>query len=168
MSDFDNLFLAAKDGDSATLAQLINEQPDLINQTTQRGWTPLHVASFMGHLDCISLLLAAGADVHARTTDGFDSPAVFKAAANNDPQHRTEAVLLLLDHGSDVQVQVVDGFTLLHEAAVQHDFALATLLLERGIAVNRRKADGATPLATALAKGSQSVADLIRAHGGVE
>ena len=39
-----------------------------VNTQNQVGWTPLHLASWNGHVEVITALLAAGADKTIKTT----------------------------------------------------------------------------------------------------
>lgn len=44
-----------------------------VNCRTAEGMTPLHYATYGGHTECLRLLLAAKADVHATTRSVFTS-----------------------------------------------------------------------------------------------
>ena len=41
-----------------------------VNTQNQVGWTPLHLASWNGHVEVITALLAAGADKTLKDKDG--------------------------------------------------------------------------------------------------
>ena len=58
------------------------------------GQTPLMLASSRGHTEVVSVLLAHGADVSSKDTNG--STALIKASGEN----HTEVVKLLLAHGA--------------------------------------------------------------------
>lgn len=45
--------------------------PSLVNCHDEDGYTPLHRASYSGHMLTVSFLLDRGADLHARTVDGW-------------------------------------------------------------------------------------------------
>jgi len=65
----------------------------------QSGLTPLHVASFMGHLDIVNFLLQHGCDPNATTVRGETS--LHLAARGN----QTEVIKLLLHNGADVDAR---------------------------------------------------------------
>lgn len=52
----------------------LREDPSLVNSSVERneltGWTPLHLALRHGHADLVRVLIAAGADLSARTEHG--------------------------------------------------------------------------------------------------
>jgi hypothetical protein len=61
------LFDAARNGDSGTLAALLDEHPDRLHaRTTPHGLTLLHLAAQNGHVAAVELLLSRGLDVNAR------------------------------------------------------------------------------------------------------
>jgi ankyrin repeat protein len=41
-----------------------------VNQCKEGGFSPLHIASEEGHAEVVSVLLAAGSDVHLKTDEG--------------------------------------------------------------------------------------------------
>ena len=65
----------------------------------QSGLTPLHVASFMGHLDIVNFLLQRGCDPNATTMRGETS--LHLAARGN----QTEVIKLLLRNGVHVDAR---------------------------------------------------------------
>ncbi len=101
---------------------------DITDQRNNR--TPLHIASEMGRVDVVKVLLAAGADVRAQNKGG-DTPLHFAAARG-----RVEAVKALLAGGSDVDIRSKLGFTPLHEAASWSQVGVVKVLLAAGADVN--------------------------------
>lgn len=64
-----------EDGDAAALARLLAEGDWDLSQplVTQPDRTPLHVAAECGHLECVRLLLEAGADPLLMSIDNVDA-----------------------------------------------------------------------------------------------
>ena len=65
-----------------------------------------------------------------------------RAAVDNN----TDAAIVLLDAGADINVQGKDGSTLLHWAAIHNNTDMAIAFLGAGADVNARSKYGATPL----------------------
>ena len=57
---------AAKRGDAAEVARLLEARPSLTGARDPDGSTPLHWAAWKGHAEVVEFLLAKGADVNAR------------------------------------------------------------------------------------------------------
>ena len=75
-------------------------------------WTPLHWASWRGHLASMNALLERGASVHAKTSDGNAS--IILAVANNSH----DCVRRLLEAGADACVIRDSQWSVLHYAAI--------------------------------------------------
>lgn len=58
-------------GDNQAVIDALDTHPQLLSSTVERdhltGWTPLHLALRRGHADVVRTLIAAGADLSART-----------------------------------------------------------------------------------------------------
>ena len=106
------------------------------------------------------LLVEAGADVNAQTSDGATA---FLVAARRPG---SSAVLrYLLDHGADAKTANKQGTSALHYAAASGDLDMVTLLLERGAAVNAQAQEGTAPLARAAVGGNFAMVALMLERG---
>ncbi|CAO1597455.1 hypothetical protein XANCAGTX0491_001262 [Xanthoria calcicola] len=76
------------------------------------SWTPLHWASWRGHLSSLKALLQCGADVNSSTGDGNAS--IMLAVANNSH----ECVQELIESGADCSIIRHSQWNILHYAAI--------------------------------------------------
>lgn len=92
------LFEAARNGDAAALASLLDAHPDRLQARAQPyEWSLLHYAAHRGHLAVVDLLLARGLDVNTREK-GDDTTGMHWAAAAG----HLEIVRRLADAGGDI------------------------------------------------------------------
>lgn len=141
------------------------------------GALPLHLTAASGWLPLMRTLLAAGADVDARTSPIAAALWRMSAPPNAEPasaltpmmvaarEGKTAAVELLLRGGAALDARDSLGRTPLHAAAVPwwgENAALATLLLDAGADRDAHDAAGRTPLALALAAGYAQTAALLK------
>jgi ankyrin repeat protein len=75
-------------------------------------------------------------------------------------------VRYLLDEGAKVDAKKVDGVTPLHLAAQCGNIAIATMLLDKGAAINRVDGMGWTPLDRAREWQQTAMGAFLDAHGG--
>lgn len=95
------LFEACARGDVGALGGLLDADPSLARATKPpspyAGWTALHEAVKGTHLDIVRLLLAHGADPHAREAGDTTTPLHWAAATG-----RRDVIEALVDAGADV------------------------------------------------------------------
>nr|WP_255645873.1 ankyrin repeat domain-containing protein [Actinoplanes polyasparticus] len=124
------------------------------------GRTPLMIASGLGRLRPVALLLAAGADVFT-VEPHMGATALHKAAQSGD----AGVIGLLLDHGAFVDQQSPRlGHTPLMDAVQHKHEAAVELLLARGARTTIRNHWQETALDLALQDGAHSIAGLLRAR----
>ena len=93
---------------------------------TDSGETPLYIASFNGHTECVEMLLGAGADVNKARTDTGETP-LYTASQES----YTKVVEILLGAGADVNKACTDdGETPLTISAALLDDAAALAMVQ--------------------------------------
>jgi ankyrin repeat protein len=132
---------AAALGEASLLRDLLDGDASLAGAYSADGWTPLHLAAHFGRTDAANVLLAAGADVAARSRNPMANQPLHAAVAGDAP---LELVRALLARGADVNATQRGGFTPLHGAAQNGNLALVRLLLEAGADPAARSQGGKT------------------------
>lgn len=136
----DLLLWAAENNRLSTVNSVLASDASLIHCCDEDGYSPLHRASYGGHLAVASALLQAGAKVNGRTADGWT------------PLHsacrwgRVTMAALLLRHGAQINAQTNGGLTPLHLAASNPNSAqtLELLLSQRHLNASLRSSSGET------------------------
>lgn len=129
------LFEAARDGDAARLAALLDAHPEGLHaRKPPYGWTLLHVAAHAGQLAAVDLLLRRGIDPDVREK-GDDTYAMHWAAAAG----HVDVVRRLADAGGDVvgrgddhELEVIGWATCWDGCDDDRHRAVAELLVARG------------------------------------
>ena len=126
----------------------------------ETGLRPAHEAARLEQPEILELLLDAGADVEAKSSDGRTP--LFEAACRN----RLAAVRLLLARGADAKVTTVQGKNnLAHVAARSNSRELLAVLLDAGVDGSGKNGKGETPLTLAISHGHREVVALLLARG---
>ena len=71
------------------------------------GWTPLHLASFFGHVEAARVLLDAGADVNAISQNSLTNTPLHAATAGR----HSPVALLLIERGASAHAVDSGGYT---------------------------------------------------------
>lgn len=151
--DVSTLWLASFKGYADVVERLIDRGAVIDRPRAGRGTTPLYVASSVGALACVRVLLKHGADVNKASSSG--SVPLMVAVQNG----HINVVEELVNTGEvDIDGQNEEGATPLIIAASNGHVELTRLLVESGVALDTRTAlnGGNTALSIAIAKGYES------------
>jgi len=126
--------------------------------------SPLGRAALVNACETAARMIADGADIHARDTDGYKNTPLHHAVSGN----ALETAKLLIAHGADVHAQGPIDRMPLHFAS-DDSLEIARLLIAHGADVNARDqarlGQGDTPLHFAVTGNDVEFAKLLIAHG---
>lgn len=121
----DNSFALAKMGDVKTLRERLAIRPKELNKKSSMGMTPLHGAAWVGHVECIRLLLSLGADANIEDIDG-DTPLSWACSHGN-----LSCVNELIASGAKWTSRNKAGNTCVHWAAMRGHNSVLTCLIDK-------------------------------------
>jgi uncharacterized protein len=158
-----DIHAACMAGALTRVVELLAAERGLVNAYSHDGWTPLHLGAFFGRQDIAEVLLANGADVHARSRNAMQNTALHAAVAGQ----KADVVRVLVAHGADVNARQHGGWTPLQAAAQSGDVELIRLLIANGADLKARAENNQSALDLALTKGHQAAVELLEQHLGV-
>jgi hypothetical protein len=100
---------SARWGDIAALKKLLATDPDLVNERTEHGDTPLMLAASGGSLKAARVLLETGADVNARDTQRGWTPLMWLLAALHTEKVYVSVARALIEAGADASIRGIYG-----------------------------------------------------------
>jgi ankyrin repeat protein len=151
---------AASRGDRDAVRDLLKTGAE-VNGAEGDGMTALHWAAMKDDVEMARMLIAAGANLDARTRLGEYTPVILAS------QNGSAAMLgLLLGAGADARVSTTAGTSALMFASAAGNLDAIRLLLDRGANINAREyAMGVTPLMFAAANNRPAAITLLVARG---
>jgi len=132
-ADVEAVMVAAEEGDADALTRALDNLRNDVNCEGEDGDRPLHLACLYGHLECVQILLTAGASMEVRDEDG--GIPLHDACAGG---YKEIVSLLLQSATSPEQIRRlldahdVDGDTPLHHASRGNHADVVQLLLDYG------------------------------------
>lgn len=152
----------AVNGEFLDVVKLLIEKGADVNVQSMMG-SPLHRAVFVGNMEIIGLLLAAGADIDAvMATNGWTPLHIAALSGWYEPAK------VLVENGSDLNIVDKRGATPLFYAVLtgnREAAKVAVLLLNHGAEFNKPMSDGSTPLLIAVQKGKEDAVNLFLEKG---
>ena len=132
---------------------------DVCSPDSTDNATPLHLASQMGQIDTVRILIERGADLAAQNKDG-ETPLHFASQKGE-----ADVACMLIERGADVTAQNKDGETQLHLASRKGEADITRILIEHGADVTAQNKDGETPLHLASRNGEVDVVRMLIERG---
>lgn len=149
------IYTAAEYGRDEIVKAILDQDREQVNVTQSHGLTPLHVASFMGRLQTVKILLEYGAEINAKTQEG--ATALYYAAQEN----QKEILQLLLEKGADINSQRSYGYAPLHVSALNGLVDICKILIENGADINIRSHNNSTPLYVATEHNKKETVEVL-------
>jgi ankyrin repeat protein len=128
-----DVFEAAALGDTQELNRILAADPLAAVDWSADGFTPLHLAAFLGTAEAAETLLEGGAEVGAVSRNAMRVQPLHSAAAACN----VDVARVLVDHGADVNAEQQHGFLPLDAANQNRDEAMQQLLLAHGARASR-------------------------------
>jgi ankyrin repeat protein len=116
---------AAKHGDVGAIKSLLAADPSLIEARDSDGSTPLHCATWKGHVDAAEFLIKSGADVNAVNQNDHWGTTPLHAAAH---ANQAKIASLLLNNGANAKAKDMEGRTPMFHTTFHKAKAVAKLL----------------------------------------
>lgn len=153
-----DVFEAAASNDARRVAELVAARPELTRDYSADGWTPLHLAAFLGAREAVFVLLGLGAPLEAVSQNPMSNTPMHAAIAG--PAGEALAPLLI-GFGADVKYVGGSGVSALHLAASRGFEGMCKLLLARGADRLARTEEGKTAAEIARERGHLSTAAML-------
>jgi hypothetical protein len=157
----------AKNGLTTSVKRLLSIRNINVNMKDDwRGYTPLHWAAMIGHVEISRLLLQNGAEVNAKDSDG-KSPFHWAAIFGH-----VDILHLLVENGADLETQDNYGWRVLHTTSLYGYLPFIQELMSRyHVDINARDYDGTTALGLARhghPHPHPTVITFLESSGGIE
>lgn len=150
---------AARDGDLATIKQILESDPEQLDSRDRFMLTPLDWAATRAQWNGVRWLVEAGASVR---NVGWDGGTVLHRACHYDVP---EIIRLLLDKGADLGHRNQWGRAALHVAARRDCRGAAAVLVTAGADLHAATNEGWTPLHVAAMSGHEDMMRFLVSSG---
>ncbi|XP_063334733.1 ankycorbin isoform X3 [Pelmatolapia mariae] len=155
----ERLLAAVEHGEVEKVSSLLAKKGANPVKLDSEGKSALHVAAARGQIDCLSFILAHGADLSVTDAAGF-SP-LHLAAKNN----HTECCRKLIQSKCPIDAVDGSGKTALHHAAASGNIQIVQLLCELKSPINLKDTDGLTSLLLAAKHSHAEVCSILLDFG---
>lgn len=137
---------------------ILKQKPEVIDEISTHGFTPLGIATHFGQEKIVQTLLAKGADPNISSQNGYYVYPLHTALTGGYDQISK----MLIEAGATVNVAQHARITPLHIAAQQGNIDMIIILLENGADITIKTEMGLTAADLALEKGHKELAEILR------
>lgn len=150
-----SIFDVARTGTVEEVKELIKQDPDVINQTNESGFTPLILACYRGNVEVAKFLIDNVKDINYRSGDGT-------ALSGLAVKYNKDLVEYLLNKNADPNIADANGATPLFWAVKFGNKELAELLLKHKADKTIKDSQGMTPFEYALQTNNKEIINLLK------
>ncbi len=150
-----SIFDIARNGTVAEVQQLMKQNPDIINQTNENGFSPLILACYRGNKDVADFLIDNVKDINYKSREGT-------ALAGLSIKYNKELVEHLLKKKADPNIADETGYTPLFWAVKSGNKEFVEQLLQYKADKTKKDAMGMTPFEYALQTNNKEIINLLK------
>ncbi|MBT2620778.1 ankyrin repeat domain-containing protein [Chryseobacterium sp. ISL-6] len=150
-----SIFDIARSGTVAEVKEQMKQNPDVINQTNESGFSPLILACYKGNLEVAKFLMDNVKDVNYKSQEGT-------ALAGLSVKYNKDLVEYLLKKNADPNIGDTTGSTPLFWAVKFGNKELIELLLKYKADKSKKDSMGMTPFEYALKTNNTDIINLLK------
>ncbi|UHO38824.1 ankyrin repeat domain-containing protein [Chryseobacterium capnotolerans] len=150
-----SIFDIARSGTVTEVKDLMKQNPDIINQINENGFSPLILACYRGNVEVAEFLINHVKDVNYKSKEGT-------ALAGLSVKYNKKLVEDLLKKNADPNIADPTGFTPLFWAVKFGNKELAELLLKYKADKTLKDSMGMTPFEYALKADNKEIINLLK------
>ncbi|MCQ9640079.1 ankyrin repeat domain-containing protein [Chryseobacterium sp. WG14] len=150
-----SIFDIARSGTVTEVQELMKQNPDVINQTNENGFSPLILACYRGNVEVAKFLIEHVKDVNYKSDEGT-------ALSGLSVKYNKELVERLLKKNADPNIADTTGYTPLFWAVKFGNKELVELLLKYNADKTKKDSMGMTPFEYALKTDKKDIINLLK------
>lgn len=150
-----SIFDLARNGTVAEVKDMMKQNPDIINQTNESGFSPLILACYRGNVEVAKFLIDNVKDVNYKSQEGT-------ALSGLSVKYDKDLVTYLLNKKADPNIADATGSTPLFWAVKFGNKELIELLLRYKADKTLKDAQGMTPFEYALQTNNKEIINLLK------
>jgi len=137
---------------------MLEHKKDVVNESSDHGFTPLGIAAHFGKEDVVRLLLLHHANPNIGSQNGYNTYPLHAALGIN----HDGITKMLIESGAEVNVLQYGSIAPIHLAAQHGNIDLIVLLLEQGADITLVTNTGQTASDLAADKGFTEIAGILK------
>lgn len=150
-----SIFDIARSGTVSEVKELMKQNPDIINQTNESGFSPLILACYRGNVEVAEFLIDHVKDVNYASREGT-------ALAGLSVKYNRNLTEDLLKKNADPDIADATGYTPLFWAVKFGNKELVQLLLQYKADKSKKDSMGMTPFEYALQTNNKEIINLLK------